>query len=277
MHTTRHAPGAQLGPQNGLPRRRLHLLYHELRAEPAAYSYVVGSSLFQQHLNLYRQVLQSNASLVPTITFDDGHVSNLTLAAPLLAEHQLSAHFFITVGWTAARPDYMDWQQLRELFAQGHAIGAHGWSHKLLTHCSSAELDQELVRARATLEDRLGVSITTMSLPGGRANGRVFAACAAAGFAHVYTSVPRPEPIEPSTIVGRLNLHGDAQPAWLARILDPSDPALLRQTRSSRVKAAAQTVLGDRLYASLWKLVNRKEDDAEDAAYTPTSDRGRSA
>ena len=106
--------------------RTLHLLYHELRAAPAAYSYVTSTTLFQQHVDLYAQLVASASPLAPVITFDDGHVSNLTLAAPILAARSLTAHFFITVGWTATRPGYMDFAQLRELHHAGHTIGAHG-------------------------------------------------------------------------------------------------------------------------------------------------------
>ena len=49
-----------------------------------------------------------------------------------------------------------------------------------------------LVDSRLTLEDKLGTLITTMSLPGGRADRRVLAACAEAAQAGL-SSVPRAE------------------------------------------------------------------------------------
>ena len=109
----------------------------------------------------------------PEVTFDDGHISNFEFALPILQSRAIRAWFFITVGWTGRRPGYMGWNELRKLHQAGHVIGAHGWTHTLLTHCSARRLHSELVDARLTLEDKLGASVTSMSLPGGRYNRHV--------------------------------------------------------------------------------------------------------
>jgi hypothetical protein len=49
------------------------------------------------------------------------------------------------------------------------------------------------------------------------------------------------------------------QPDWLARLFSPSDPLLARIALKHRIKSAAQSVLGDRLYARLWSMANRQE------------------
>jgi peptidoglycan/xylan/chitin deacetylase (PgdA/CDA1 family) len=245
------------------PLRQFHLLYHEIRVAAAAYSYVTSTGLFRQHLDLYARLRKARSAVVPSITFDDGHVSNFELAAPILESAGFPAHFFITVGWIASRSGYMDWAQVRALQRAGNRIGAHGWSHKFLTHCTSAEFDTELTRARLTLEDRLGASITTMSLPGGRCNRRVLEACKAAGYTHLYTSVPTIEKASLGFIVGRLNVRGDMQPEWLAQLFAPSGPLLARVLLKHRFKAAAQAILGDCLYARLWAVANRHKAKAE--------------
>src|SRR6185437_14596919 len=112
----------------------------------------------------------------------------------LLQARDMKAHFFITVGWTGRKAGYMNWNELRALHEAGQLIGAHGWTHTLLTHCSEKDLQVELVNARTALEDGLGSSITTMSLPGGRYNRKVLAACEQAGYTEIYTSIPRSEP-----------------------------------------------------------------------------------
>lgn len=218
------------------------------------------------HVDFYNAILATASPVTPVITFDDGHVSDFTFAAPILASHGLKAHFFITVGWTATRPGYMDWSQLRALHEFGHTIGAHGWSHTLLTRCTPARLKIELTRPRLTLEDRLGIAITTMSLPGGRANRRVIAACYDAGYKHVYTSVPRAEPMPYGFTIGRLNICGDMQPSWLSQLFTPSSRLLDRLGRNHRLKVAANSVLGDALYHRIWAMANRHEADAD----TPT-------
>jgi peptidoglycan/xylan/chitin deacetylase (PgdA/CDA1 family) len=249
------------------PLRRLYLLYHELRAGGSEYSYVIDTSLFERHVDLFLKLRAADGpGLWPEVTFDDGHISNFELAAPILQARGLRAHFFITVGWTGARAGYMGWAELRALQAAGHTIGAHGWSHTLLTHCGEAALQKELGGARRALEDGLGAAVTTMSLPGGRYNGRVLTACAAAGYAQVYTSAPKAEALPLGATVGRLNIRGDAQVEWMERLLDPESGVLAGLERKDRMKAAAKRLLGDRLYARLWAMANRQESGDGDEA-----------
>jgi peptidoglycan/xylan/chitin deacetylase (PgdA/CDA1 family) len=224
--------------------------------------------MFEKHVDLYTQLRQSAIlGLQPEITFDDGHISNFEYAAPILQARNLTAQFFITVGWTGKRPGYMGWQELRSLHQSGQSIGAHGWTHTLLTHCTDKDLQTELNDARLTLEDKLGTSITTMSLPGGRYNRRVLAACEQAGYTQIYTSVPKAESLPLGTTIGRLNIRGDMQPSWITNLFQPDSRTLTSLGRQYQIKAAAKTFLGDRLYEKVWALINRKEpanDDTED-------------
>lgn len=244
---------------------RLFLLYHELRKGGSPYSYVVGADAFARHLELFTRLRQpGDPVLLPEITFDDGHLSNLELAAPALASHGLIARFFITAGWTGTRPGYMGWPELRQLQQSGQQIGAHGWSHTLLTHCSESDLRKELSEPRLTLEDKLGIPITTMSLPGGRYNRRVLAACAEAGYTQVYSSIPKiSSSTAPGSLLGRLNIRGDMRDAWIAGLFEPDSRVLAGLERQDRIKSAAKALLGDTLYARLWALLNRKEQDTE--------------
>ncbi len=75
------------------------------------------------------------------ITFDDGYLDNYRDAAPALARHGLPACFFVVteflgsnrVPWwdeeLGIQSEWMDWDQLRALHAQGFEIGAHTMSH----------------------------------------------------------------------------------------------------------------------------------------------------
>ena len=247
--------------------RSLHFLYHELRPIRSSYSYVVPCEEFGSHCEVFARMRKAKAadSLLPEITFDDGNLSDLIHATPTLERHGLQATFFITAGWTDQRTGYMTWPQLRELHGAGHRIGSHGMTHKLLTGCSPAELDEELRGARKRLEDGLGAVVNTMSLPGGRANARVLHACEQAGYGQIFTSFPKSEDMEqkPKT-VGRLNLLSGTTVEWLARVLDERSGALRTIERAAKLKAAAKDVLGDRLYARIWALGNRQEPEGPD-------------
>lgn len=246
------------------PPARLYLLYHELRPGRSSYSYVVKTGEFEKHLDLFLQLRNTEApGLWPELTFDDGHISNFEFGLPMLQSRSIQAWFFITVGWTGRRRGYMGWQELRALQQAGQLIGAHGWSHALLTHCNATGLHRELVDARLTLEDKLGTSITTMSLPGGRYNRRILTACREAGYTEIFTSIPRPESDPPGPTIGRLNIRGDMSLEWITKLLQPGSNLLSGLERQYQVKAAAKSLLGDRLYEKVWALLNRKETETD--------------
>ncbi len=244
---------------------RLYLLYHELRPTSSQYSYVLAPDAFQKQIDVFAELRSTeNSGLWPEVTFDDGHISNFEYALPILQSQNLKAQFFITVGWTGRRPGYMGWTELRQLHEAGQSIGAHGWTHTLLTHCNEKDLNVELGNARLALEDKLGTSITTMSLPGGRYNRRVLAACEEAGYTQVYTSMPKAESLPLGSTVGRLNIRGDMQLEWISNLFQPGSTALAALGRQYRMKATAKALLGDGLYERLWALLNRKEPDGNE-------------
>jgi peptidoglycan/xylan/chitin deacetylase (PgdA/CDA1 family) len=244
------------------PTPRLYLLYHELRPTGSKYSYVVDTKQFAQHADLFLQ-LRNSSSLTPEITFDDGHISNFEHALPILQSRALQAWFFITVGWTGNKPGYMGWNELRALRQAEQRIGAHGWSHTLLTHCNATQLHRELSDARLTLEDKLGTSITTMSLPGGRYNREVLNACQQAGYTQVFTSIPKSEPNPAAFTLGRLNIRGDMSTEWIANLFQPGNNLLAGLERQYKIKATAKALLGDRIYEKLWSILNRQETDTD--------------
>ena len=263
MSTLPNSPPSYIGQQQA-SRFSLHLLYHELRPEKSDYSYVVPTSTFAEHLDLFTRIRAAGASsLWPEVTFDDGHISNFEQALPLLAERGMQARFFITAGWTGKKPGYMSWSELRALHTAGQILGAHGWSHALLTHCSPTELHHELADTRSTMEDHLGTPVTSISLPGGRYNQRVLAAAQQAGYSEIFTSVPRAEPATHGPTIGRLNVRSDMKLEWIASLLKLNSPTLAALERQDRIKSAAKSLLGDTLYARLWSLVNREERVAE--------------
>jgi peptidoglycan/xylan/chitin deacetylase (PgdA/CDA1 family) len=250
--------------------KSLHLLYHELRAVPSSYSYAMECAHFAQHCGMFSKK-REKGELIPEVTFDDGHRSNYEFALPILERCGMRARFFVTVGWIGTRAGYMSWDEVRALARSGQTIGAHGWSHKLLTHCTAAQLEQELAAARKRLEDELGSAVTTMSLPGGRSNGRVLRTCWDAGYTEVFTSMPRAEPLirAPGSTVGRLNIRGSITAAWIERVLQPNSGVLRKLEQQEKIKGAARNLFGDVLYAKLWSAINRQESNVDAAGAMP--------
>jgi hypothetical protein len=56
---------------------------------------------------------------------------------------------------------------------------------------------------------------------------------------------------------------------WIADLFSLGGGALSRLGLQYQMKAAAQTLMGDRAYAKLWALLNRKEPDVDATEATP--------
>jgi peptidoglycan/xylan/chitin deacetylase (PgdA/CDA1 family) len=233
-------------------RRRLYFLYHHISGSECAHAYTLTVEQFRAHLSVFVETRGVDCSLWPEVTFDDGHISNLDLALPLLQAHDLTAKFFVTVGWTGRRAGYLGWQDLRALRDAGHQIGAHGWSHRFLTQCGDEDLKRELLTSRLVLEDKLGIEVTSMACPGGRYDRRVISACRTAGYQRVYTSVPEMERFPQSFLVGRVNVHSGMGTEQIRQLASPSGKVLSRLRRRYLAKRIAKTLLSDRIYDTLW-------------------------
>ncbi len=123
------------------------------------------------------------------LTFDDGHISNYTLAWPMLQARGFRGTFFIVADWVG-RPDRMSREQLADLVRSGMSVGSHGLTHALLGTLSVQDLDVELVRSRELLEQMLGLPVRHIAFPGGVYNGLVLERAQHAGYDCVCTSVP---------------------------------------------------------------------------------------
>lgn len=116
-----------------------------------------------------------------SITFDDGYADNAELALPVLSHWHLPATFFVTTGFIESQTQafwdhrakvhsrWMTWQQVEQLAAAGHDIGAHTVTHADLGQISRAEAEGEMRRSRDEIDARLGVAPRHFAVPFGRA------------------------------------------------------------------------------------------------------------
>src|SRR5947208_8193873 len=65
------------------------------------------------------------------LTFDDASKSHFTVARPVLKKYGFGATFFITEGFDfpTNKTDYMTWEEIAELHADGFEIGNHTRDH----------------------------------------------------------------------------------------------------------------------------------------------------
>ena len=196
-----------------VPRDVLVLAYHAVSEEWDAVTTVTPAQLVEQVRYLlgrgYASVTFERALSAPppgkvlAVTFDDAHRSVFEIAFPLLRDLGAVATVFaptdyIGTGEPTAWEGFADhargphgselicmsWDQLREVGDAGWEIGSHTCSHPHLTRLPLIRLQDELVRSRALLQDRLQRPCRTLAYPYSDVDGGVVEAADAAGYAY---------------------------------------------------------------------------------------------
>ncbi len=249
-----------------------HLTYHQIRpSESARYLYSVTPEQFAAHL----EVLAPAAARLPpdaAISFDDGDASIFEYALPRLEACGAKATLFITAAWIGARAGFLSWSQLSALADLGHSVQSHGWSHVFLPACDRGQLHEELRRSKQVIEDRIGREVREISMPAGRWNGSVVAACAEAGYARVFTSEAGAQPrvLAGVEVVGRYMARRHDTAADIAARLAAKPAALGRQRLRRLAARSLQAVLGDERYHRLWLRWSGAPPETEaELGYTP--------
>jgi peptidoglycan/xylan/chitin deacetylase (PgdA/CDA1 family) len=130
-------------------------------------------------------VIASRAAV--RVSFDDGNLSDATIALPALLERGLTAAFFLPAG-LVGRPGRLHSAHIRVLIDAGMTIGSHGLLHRAWPSLSASDLDDEIVGARDRLEDIVHAPVVEAACPFGAYDRRTLDALSSAGFERVYTS-----------------------------------------------------------------------------------------
>jgi peptidoglycan/xylan/chitin deacetylase (PgdA/CDA1 family) len=118
------------------------------------------------------------------LTFDDGpHPDSTPRVLDLLAALDVTATFFL-VGEQVRRSNAL----AREIAERGHAIACHGYHHRNHLARTPGDIQSDLVRACATIEDATGHAITKFRPPYGVFNAASWRACAELGWDRVLWS-----------------------------------------------------------------------------------------
>lgn len=122
------------------------------------------------------------------LTFDDGYLSDYTVALPALRRHGWPGVLDLAVRNLS--PGDIDRWQVRRLIDAGWELAAHTVSHVDLTTVGTAQLRQEVAGSRAALQRMFGVRVDFFCYPLGHFDGRVVAAVRAAGYLGATTEHP---------------------------------------------------------------------------------------
>jgi peptidoglycan/xylan/chitin deacetylase (PgdA/CDA1 family) len=101
------------------------------------------------------------------MTFDDGNLSDYSVALPMLQRCGYTATFYITTDWIG-RPGFLSKSDIRCLHDEGMEIGSHGHTHMYFDDMTTESLTEELTTSVNILSDIVGNSIGTLGAPGGR-------------------------------------------------------------------------------------------------------------
>lgn len=127
-------------------------------------------------------VLGSPEGRVLAVTFDDGHISVLDEALPILARHGLVGSVFPRLE-ELGRPESLALADLERLVSVGWEVGSHTLTHPLrLTTLTDDELRRELGASKSEWEHLLGIPCRAIAYPRGDADERVIKAAAVAGY-----------------------------------------------------------------------------------------------
>jgi peptidoglycan/xylan/chitin deacetylase (PgdA/CDA1 family) len=121
------------------------------------------------------------------LTFDDGNISDVQLALPVLTRRRMTARFFPLAG-ALGTEGKVSTGDIVQLGAAGMEIGSHGFHHRDWRTLPDRELHEELTDSRRMLAEILGREITEAACPFGSYDRRVLRALRAAGYRRVFTS-----------------------------------------------------------------------------------------
>lgn len=101
----------------------------------------------------------------------------------------------------------LDWDQVRELAANGVDFGGHTSNHVVLTLEDGNAVAKEIAGGKKLLEDRLGRAVATFAYPNGEYDARIRQMVEAAGFSVAVTTQARLNPTGTDLLaLGRISL-----------------------------------------------------------------------
>jgi peptidoglycan/xylan/chitin deacetylase (PgdA/CDA1 family) len=168
--------------------------YHQISDRGGSSPYAMSRGLFQQQIDALidhgfsfvtlAELLQRPSEECPrqcAITFDDGRLGAYQYGSRILRERGIKASYFICCDWLDNKPaalaesysDFMTWDHVAELAAEGNVIGSHGKSHLPFFDIDAQSAVREVSESKRIIEQRLGASCEHFAGPWGQINRAV--------------------------------------------------------------------------------------------------------
>ena len=118
------------------------------------------------NVNTYNDSSNSTGKKIVILDFYDNDIGQFTYAKPILDKYGFKGTFFVVCNWANSHnPERMTWQEITQLYREGHDIESHTMTHKLLDGLSVTALDYEVGQSKQCLHDHLGINATVFSPP----------------------------------------------------------------------------------------------------------------
>lgn len=195
-----------------------------------------------------------------SITFDDGQISDYTIAFPALSERKMNATFYIITDFIG-KEGRVNWEHLKELKRYGMEIGSHSSSHRRLVDLKEEEILMELQKSRQVLEDRLGCRIRSFSTPFGLWSQRIVELALEVGYETICTSDLKLSQINANkSIYGRFGIRRGDDVLKFKGIVEKQLLSLGKLIIADRIKLSLKRLLGRRLWYrfSTWMILQSK-------------------
>jgi peptidoglycan/xylan/chitin deacetylase (PgdA/CDA1 family) len=192
---------------------------------------------------------------VVSVTFDDGHESNLEAMEFLHDTGIPSTSFFVSDFVRRGEHGYMGIETFKYA-SKLCEVGAHGATHTDLTSLRPEALEEELLASKAYLETLSGMQVTTMSAPGGKIDRRVVRAALRLGFDVVGDSKALLN-VAPSLPLHRVCMLNGQSPEHLLALVRAGPIHWLYKRLRWMAASVAARALGDESFEAVKRIFKR--------------------
>ena len=262
------------------------LMYHEVFEEtefngqkrPAYASNCVTRSHFEKHMDYLSKNGYSTLSLNEllneaarnkvrgelnkkvAITFDDGYIGHYVNAYPVLKKYGFTATIFVITN-RIGKQNYLSWEQLQEMIANGIQIESHGLSHKPLEILSEHSIKSELEHSKSILENNLKKSVNFISYPQGSYSKKVLEIAKKVGYAGSCTTDigyyhNNSDPFR----IPRINIRQSYDISDIDQILQKNKIFIQKLIFANRIKVALKRLVGLERYLKIYIKIYKMQD-----------------
>lgn len=223
------------------------LMYHDIVTASDKTSGFQNESAFMYKVDVtkFEEQVKSAQGSDTVFTFDDGGLSFLNEAAPVLEKYGIKGVFFISTKYIDTT-GFLTATQVKELELRGHIIGSHSHNHPVnMAVLDRDELLFEWKESVRILSDILSHPVTIASIPNGYDSNEVIDTAYEAGITELHTSKPtdKEEIRNGCKLVGRYVVHDNMTNEYVASVI--KDPTIRKKLyRRWQLINVAKMILG---------------------------------